>query len=73
MCSTENQLSSSTTLSRWAANGLSPLMSAERHLKNTPAEKTRSRLPSLSLFVTNKAGKKGGELQVIVVINVESK
>lgn len=72
MCYSENKLSSVTTLSHWTANGLCPLMPPERHLKNMAAEKTHSHLdPSLFARVTNKPEK--GELQVSVVVTLESK
>lgn len=51
----ENEVSSATMLSHWAANALSPLMSDERLLKNMPAKITYSHVhPSLLARVTNK-------------------
>lgn len=61
-------------LSHWAANGLSPLMSGKRHLKNMPREKKQPYPclhPSRFVMVINKAEK--GELQVSVGIRLESK
>lgn len=61
----ENDLSSSSMLSHWAANALSVLMPDERLLKNMPAEKNNIfPCPSISSEHTV-------EMQVGVIVKLE--